>query len=87
MSKVHVIRNTTYRPSISPVATVIASHNVSFPQFADDTQLYIGLNPRTPEDLLGALNQCSTDVLSWFTNNGLSLNPTKNAIVREFGEF
>ena len=66
---------------ISPVATVIASHNVSFHQFADDTQLYIGLNPRTPEDSLGALNQCSTDVLNWFTNNGLSLNPTKTEVL------
>ena len=66
---------------ISPVATVIASHNVSFHQFADDTQLYIGLNPRIPEDSLSALNQCSTDVLSWFTNNGLSLNPTKTEVL------
>ena len=57
------------------------SHNVSFHRFADDTQLYIGLNPKTPEDLLSALNQCSTDILSWFTNNGLSLNPTKSEVL------
>ena len=56
-------------------------HNVSFHQFADDTQLYIGLNPKTPEDSLGVLNQFSTDVLSWFTNNGLSLKPTKTEVL------
>jgi hypothetical protein len=66
---------------IAPVAHVIGLHGVSFHQFADDTQLFISLDPKSPDTSLDALDRCSEDVLEWFTHNGLSLNPTKTEIL------
>ena len=66
---------------ITPVTNVIASHGVSFHQFADDTQLFISVDPKSPNISLDVLNNCSKDVLNWFTHNGLSLNPSKTEVL------
>ena len=60
---------------ISPLAGVISNFGVFFHQFADDTQLCIGLDP------LDILGKCSLAVLGWFTNNGLALNPSKSEVL------
>ena len=66
---------------IAPIANVIASHGLSFHQFADDTQLFISVDPKSPNNSLDILNICSVDVLNWFTHNGLSLNPSKTEVL------
>jgi hypothetical protein len=66
---------------ITPVTNVITSHGVSFHQFADDTQLFISVDPKSPNISLDTLNICSQDVLNWFTHNGLSLNPSKTEVL------
>ena len=63
---------------ISPVAGVISNFGVSFHQFADDTQLYIGVDLKSIVESLDILDKCSRAVLDWFTNNGLALNPLKS---------
>ena len=66
---------------ISPVAGVISNSSVSFHQFADDTQLYIGVDPKSIVESLDILDKCSRAVLDWFTNNGLTLNPSKSEVL------
>ena len=66
---------------ISPVAGVISNFGISFHQFADDTQLYIGVDPKSIVESLDILDKCSRAVLDWFTNNGLVLNPSKSEVL------
>ena len=48
--------------------------------FTDDTQLYIGFNPKSKNDskrVLDTLQNCFTDIQSWMDSNWLKLNPGK----------
>ena len=62
---------------VAPVANVITNHGVSFTQYADDTQLYIGLKQAST----AAMDDCFTAVHRWFLCNGLALNPDKSEAV------
>ena len=66
---------------ISPVAGVISNFGVSFHQFADDTQLSIGIDPKSIVESLDILDKCSRVVLDWFTNNGLALYSSKSEVL------
>ena len=66
---------------VAPVSGVITSSGVSFHQFADDTQLYISVDPGDVRHSLSILDRCSCAVHDWFTHNDLSLNPTKSEIL------
>ena len=78
---------------ISPVVDVIGlipdiqnkSGIVSFHQYADDTQLYIGVNSSTlsPNSFYQvehskSSQSCTQRVHDWLLNNGLHLNPSKS---------
>ena len=49
-------------------------------QFADDTQLFISVDPKSSNISLDILNICSVDVLNSFTHISLSLNPSKTEV-------
>ena len=72
---------------ISPVANVINSDQsnqnsiVSFHQYADDTQLYIGTNSSTLTSQIASIESCSQRVYDWLLNNGLHLNPSKSEAI------
>ena len=72
---------------ISPIANVInpdqSNQNsiVSFHQYADDTQLYIGTNSSTLTSQLASIESCSQRVHDWLLNNGLHLNPSKSEAI------
>ena len=69
---------------ISPIANVINSDQssqisiVSFHQYADDIQLYIGTNSSTLTSQIASIESCSQRVHDWLLNNGLHLNPSKS---------
>ena len=65
----------------SPIAHVISSFGVSFHQYADDTQLYIGIRAGELELSADLLNRCTIALQDWFTNNGLCLNPSKSEVL------
>ena len=75
---------------ISPVASVInpdlsnASNIVSFHQYADDTQLYIGTNLSMLADQVASIESCTQRVHNWLLNNGLHLNPSKSEAIAFF---
>ena len=63
---------------MSPISTVISSFGVSQTQYADDTQLYIGLNDAMS---VPTLSDCFTAVQHWLDLNGLSMNPDKTEAI------
>ena len=75
---------------ISPVVGVInpdlsnASNIVSFHQYADDTQLYIGTNLSTLAHQVASIESCTQRVHNWLLNNGLHLNPSKSEAIAFF---
>ena len=72
---------------ISPIANVINSdqsnqnNTVSFHQYADDTQLYIGTNSSTLTSQIASIESCTQRVHDWLLNNGLHLNPSKSEAI------
>ena len=74
---------------ISPVVDVIGlipntrnkSGIVSFHQYADDTQLYIGANSTTFEAQIASIESCTQKVHDWLLNNGLHLNPSESEAI------
>ena len=75
---------------ISPVANVInpdlaeTSSLVSFHQYADDTQLYIGTNASTLVHQVASIESCTQRIHNWLLNNGLHLNPSKSEAIAFF---
>ena len=61
---------------VSPIAT---KYGVRQQQYADDTQLYISIS-RNNTSKLHDLEDCILSLFSWFSYNGLSLNPEKKTM-------
>ena len=62
-----------------------ASNNlVSFHQYADDTQLYIGANSSCLLSQIASIKSCTLRVHDWLLNNGLHLNPSKSEAITFF---
>jgi len=62
----------------SPIATITRCFQVCHQQYADDTQLFIALNPLDPSSDIANLTSCLHALQSWFCLNGMSLNPDKS---------
>ena len=54
---------------------------MSFHQYADDTQLYIGTNSSTLTSQIASIESCTQRVHDWLLNNGLHLNPSKSEAI------
>ena len=61
---------------IAPLQDVIARHNCNLNSFfyADDTQLYIAIDPANQALSLTALRNCIEDVIRWNTHNMIRNN-------------
>ena len=73
---------------ISTIANVInpdqsnQNNTVSFHQYADDTQLYIGTNSSMLTTQIASIESHSESrVHNWLLNNGLHLNPSKSEAI------
>ena len=66
---------------VVPVAHVIRSFDLTFHQYADDTQLYINVDRRNIATSLDSLERCTGELEDWFTHNGLALNPFKSEVM------
>ena len=63
-----------------PVADIIRRHGVQYHIYADDTQLYVAFNPKTPGDAACAtfkLSSCVMEISRWMSCNKLKLNESK----------
>ena len=78
---------------ISPIANVINSDQsnqngiVSFHQYANDTQVYIGTTSSTLTYQIASIESCSQRVHDWLLNNGLYLNPSKSDAIAFYNPF
>ena len=64
---------------IAPLQDVIARHNLNSLFYADDTQLYIAIDPAN--QALTALRNCIEDVMRWNTHNMLRNNAEKTEVI------
>ena len=70
---------TTY---ISPVSTFFSENDISYHQYADDTQIFLSLNPKNPSPTINTLSSLVLSLESWFLHNSLQLNPTKTEFIK-----
>lgn len=62
-----------------PLGLIFKRHKVGYHFYADDTQIYLPLNPGT--DSINTLIHCLSDVKTWLSQNFLSLNENKTEIL------
>ena len=66
----------------TPVEDVIKAHGFNCMMYADDSQLYFVINPRSDHSaFLSKIKLCGSDAFTWCTNNGLVCNPGKTEVV------
>ena len=66
---------------VSPISAVIASFDMQFHQYADDTQLYTAVKSGADTQSIRRLEECSQAVRDWFLDNGMLLNPGKSEVL------
>ena len=66
---------------IAPLKDVIARHNLNSLFYADDTQLYIAIDPANQAPSLAALQAYIEDVMRWNTQNMLRSNAEKTEVI------
>jgi len=76
-----VLRPLLFAMYISPMSKVVAAHGLCYHQYADDTQLYTSIPPRSATDPFRTLSLCVDDIYRWFLQNRLLLNPSKTEAV------
>jgi hypothetical protein len=66
---------------ISPISCITRKFGVQHNQYADDTQLYVALSKNSTNDTVNNLQNCLSAVHTWFSQNGLVINPEKSEAV------
>lgn len=65
----------------APVEDVILAHGLDCMMYADDSQLYIAINPRSDRSAwLSKIELCIRDFFIWCTNNGLTCSLGKTEV-------
>ena len=72
---------------IAPLQDVILAYNLNYMFYADDSQVYIAINPNHPSDALTTLRQCVEHIFSWNTRNMLKSNPGKIEVLHFTSRF
>ena len=63
-----------------PLGNIIREHSINFHCYADDTQLYLSMNPNETDQIV-KLQACLKDIKSWMTRNYLLLNSDKTEVI------
>ena len=65
----------------TPLGNIIKNHNLNYHMYADDTQLYLSIEPTNLSDLIHSFEKCIHDVKNWMLHNRLKLNDEKTEII------
>ena len=66
-----------------PLGDIIKRHNLEYHCYADDTQIYLSIDPELQADVdvaLQRIENCIDDVRTWMNQNFLKLNDSKTEI-------
>ena len=66
---------------LAPLQDIMLSHKLNCMFYADDTQIYITLEPNSPTCCTDILRSWIEDVISWNTKNMLKCNQGKTEVV------
>ena len=64
-----------------PLGNIIRKHHLNYHFYADDTQLYLCIEPSNIHDLIFSVEQCITEVKLWMHDNKLKLNDDKTEVI------
>ena len=65
----------------TPLGAIIRNHNMNYHMYADDTQLYLSIEPNNSHVLMSTIEDCVNDVKNWMLMNKLKLNEDKTEII------
>ena len=65
----------------TPLGQIIKNHDLQYHMYADDTQLYMSIEPTNVHDLVNTLEACINDVKTWMLENKLKLNDEKTEVL------
>ena len=65
----------------APLGKLIKNYDLKYHFYADDTQLYLSIEPSNVNDLIFTLEQCIEDVKAWMHVNKLKLNDDKTEAI------
>ena len=89
---IRVFHKVQFGPAIftmytAPLGDIITSHGLNHMIYADDTQLYLILDPSKRSEGLSRLERCVQDVKSWAVSNKLMLNDSKTEVIHTSSRF
>ena len=64
-----------------PLGRIIRKHSLNYHFYADDTQLYLSIQPNDINDLVFKMEACILEVKEWMHDNKLKLNDDKTEII------
>ena len=68
--------------SSSPVADIARQHNLGVQLYADDSQLYLGLQDTWYHSTVGIVEDCVDEIRSWMIAHKLMMNQEKTIIIQ-----
>ena len=65
----------------TPLGEIIKSHHLNDHMYADDTQLFMSIEPSNISDIVFSLENCIKFVKSWMLRNKFQLNDDKTEVI------
>ena len=66
----------------APIQDIICAHNLDCMFYADDSQLYITIDPLDQRPVLNTCQKCISEVIEWNTISKLVCNPGKAEVIQ-----
>ena len=64
-----------------PIAYIVSYFGLLQQQYADDTQIYVAVSRLSQPINILQLERCLSALHTWFSLNGLALNPSKSEVI------